>query len=66
MVVIACYVLMSCQRANKVEIIYEGASSVEGIIKAELSKDQRSDTLFLDYRFGMSEFEFNQHTRNLL
>lgn len=58
--IILIILLVSCNIPTK------KGGTVEEIITNELATEKRNDTIFLNFRFGMSEKEFNQHLNKLI
>lgn len=60
--------IVSCDLLNPKIKIYrpEKGKTIEEIIDNELATKKRNDTIFLDFRFGMTEKEFVKHLRKLI
>ncbi len=55
------FLLISCEEYNE----QKEKREMESFIESELATSIRSDTIFLDFRFGMTKKEFNSHLNKL-
>ena len=61
LLLITLFLLIGCEEYNN----RREQKEMNEFIESELASNIRSDTIFLDFRFGMSEKEFNAHLSKL-